>query len=546
MASGQLSATGMPILANDPHRLITLPSLRYVVHLVSAGSDTSETWNVIGGSEPAVPGVTIGHNERIAWGITIVNTDQQDLYIEELHPERPDLYRVGDEWLPLEVEQGEFRVRGESQPRRIDLKYCRHGPLIHEDPQSHRAVALRWAGSEPGAAGYLASLSVDRAQDWQGFLDAAKRWKVPSSNLVYADVDGHIGWIAAALTPVREGWDGLLPTTGASETREWAGWLPVSELPQKADPAEGFIATANQNVLPSGYPHVITYDWSPPFRQQHIETVLKSSQRFDVESFKELQHDATSVPARRLIDLLVRRSTTGDLGGEAELFAGWSHVLGKDSTAAALFETWRAKLVEMVVKPRVPPYLWPIYSLRSPDEVLLDLLERPDAQFGFDHAKGRDAVLDEALAQARREVEGRFGADPRSWQWGKLHQAHFRHMLSPITSGSTASPDGAAAVTEVFDLPSISRGGDSQTPLATAGQGFEQTSGASYMQIMDLSDWDKCVALNAPGQSGQPGSRHYSDLLPLWAEGRYFPLLFSREAIEASNHQRLILQPAEA
>jgi penicillin amidase len=198
VVDGSLSASGKPLLASDPHRAIALPSLRYLVHLHAPG------WNVIGSGEPALPGVALGHNERIAWGFTIVGTDQADLYVEQTHPDDPRQYQVGDRFEPMRILRESIRVRGRSEPHELELRFTRHGPVIYQDEKKHLAFALRWAGSEPGGAAYLGSLSVARAQNRLEFVKALEAWKIPCLNFVYADVDGDIGWVAAALTPIRK------------------------------------------------------------------------------------------------------------------------------------------------------------------------------------------------------------------------------------------------------------------------------------------------------------------------------------------------------
>jgi penicillin amidase len=254
---GTLSASGKPLMASDPHRAITLPSLRYLVHLHAPG------WNVIGSGEPALPGVALGHNQRVAWGFTIVGTDQADVYVEETNPADSAEYRAGDRWEKMKIIREKVAVRGEAQPLEVELRFTRHGPVIHQDARRHRAYALRWAGMEPGGAAYLGSLALDRARSGRELVAALSAWKAPSENVVYADVDGYIGWVAAALTPVRKGWDGLLPVPGARGAFEWQGFLPLGELPQAHNPPAHFIATANHNILPAGYPHALGYEWAP-------------------------------------------------------------------------------------------------------------------------------------------------------------------------------------------------------------------------------------------------------------------------------------------
>jgi penicillin G amidase len=525
---GTMSATGKPILANDPHRTIALPSLRYLVHLVGPG------WNVIGAGEPALPGVAAGHNERVGFGFTIVGIDQQDLYVEEINPANPNEYRYRGKWEPMLVEREQIKVKGETRPREVELKFTAHGPVIYE--VFRRAYALRWVGSEPGTAGYLASLTLNRVQNWKEFLKAMERWKVPSENLVYADVDGNVGWVAAGMAPIRKGWSGLLPVPGAEGKYEWQGFLPVSELPQSFNPSKHFIATANHNILPPGYKHELGYEWAEPIRFQRIYEVLNSAKgKFDVADFERLQHDEVSLPARELTAVL--REAKGikpELKPFVDMLTSWDCGLGKDSSAAALFEIWQTKLTAAVFKRSVPEAAW--RSVAGSISLLktIDALKNPSSLwFGSEDARAeRDAALLTTLDEAAREARERLGDDPSKWRWGKLHVAPFTHALS--------TDDERRAL---FNLPSVERGGDGNTVLATGGPNFRQTHGASFREILDVSDWDRSVATNVPGQSGQPGSKHYGDLLRLWAEGKYFPLLYSEKKVEAMAKERLTLEP---
>lgn len=526
---GTMSATGKPILANDPHRTIALPSLRYLVHLVGPG------WNVIGAGEPALPGVAAGHNERVGFGFTIVGIDQQDLYVEEINPANPNEYRWKGRWEKMRVEREQIKVKGEAQPREVELKFTVHGPVIYEDKERRRAYALRWVGSEPGTAGYLASLTLNRVQNWKEFLKAMERWKVPSENLIYADVDGNIGWVAAGLTPIRKGWSGLLPVPGAEGKYEWEGFLPVSALPQSFNPARRFIATANHNILPPGYSRELGYEWASPIRFRRIAEVLSSAEgKFTVADFERLQHDEVSLPARELTAVLREAKVVKpELQSYAEMLAKWDCRLSKDSAAAALFEIWLTKLTPAVFRPHVPDKAWPMVGSRIPLPRTIDALKNPSSRwFGADARAGRDAALVKSLEEAVKEARERLGDDPSRWRWGKLHVASFTHALS--TNAERRA---------LFDQPSVERGGDGNTVNNTSGPNFRQNHGASFREILDVSDWDRSVATSVPGQSGQPGSKHYSDLLPLWAEGKYFPLLYSKQKVEAMAKERLTLEP---
>jgi penicillin amidase len=528
---GTLSASGKPLMASDPHRAIGLPSLRYLVHLNAPG------WNVIGSGEPGLPGVAIGHNERVAWGFTIVGTDQADVYVEETNPADSAEYRVGDHWEKMRVVREKVTVSGAGQPAELELRFTRHGPVIHEDAKRHRAYALKWAGSEPGGAAYLASLALDRARGGREFVAALGRWKVPSENMVYADVDGTIGWVAAALTPVRKGWDGLLPVPGAKGAYEWQGFLPAEALPQVQNPPAHYVATANHNILPADYGPEISYEWAPGYRFTRIKEGLEAKKRFTLEDFQGMQHDNTSLPARALVRLLKEVHVQDpELRSYAELLAAWDGVLSADSRAGALYGVWLRELLDGFYRPHVPARLLDFAASRDRVPVLLAALQKPDAAwFGDRPAEGRDRLVYTTLRSAVGKLRELLPGDAKDWSWGRLHTTTFRHPLAGL----------GPAYGKAFDLGPVPRPGDAHTPnAATHNAKFEHTSGATYRHVLDLADWDRGVATSAPGQSGQPGSPHYADLLPLWQRGEYFPLAFSRARVEAVTHHRLKLTPA--
>ncbi len=521
VVSGARSVTGKPLLANDPHRSLQLPSLRYSVHLNAPG------WNVIGAGEPAVPGVAAGHNERVGFGFTIVGIDQQDLYVERLHPTDDTRYLDRGQWRRFTTERETIAVRGQPD-RAVDLRFSHHGPIVHVDTVRRRAFALRWVGQEPGTAGYMASLSLNRAHDWPSFLEAARRWLVPSENLLYADVDGHIGWVAAGLAPMRGGWDGLFPVPGHEGRYEWQGFLPFERLPQSYDPPEGALSTANQNVLPPGYPEVLGYEWAHDARKRRVDEALASRQAWDVAGFVDLQHDEQSVVARELVTALRARLR---LEGREEhrelarrLFDDWDATLRATSGAAALYQLW---LVELQTALR--PLAFSAQTLPHAPPTLTV----PQVVGVVRHVGEAAPMLDAApLRRAVEAARAAMGADPDTWAWGRLHRAHFRHPLS-------GHPD----VTTTFDLTPVPRGGDATT-VNNTGHGALQVHGASFRMVLDTADWDRSMMINVPGQSGQPGSPHYADLLPLWAEGRQHPMPFSRAAVERAAVHRLWLRPA--
>lgn len=504
VVDGSMTVTGKPLLANDPHRPVQIPSLRKTVHLVAPG------WNAIGAGEPALPGIALGHNERIGFGFTIVGIDQQDLYVEKVNPDNPAEYRYRNAWKKFEVERQSIAVKG-SQPQTVELRFTVHGPVIYEDATRHRAYSLRWVGSEPGTAGYLAGLAVAQAKNWNEFLAAMERYKVPSENIVYADVNGNIGWQAAGMAPIRKNWSGVLPVPGDTGEYEWSGFRRSAELPIRYNPAEHFIATANHNILPPGYNLPLNYEWSLPYRFHRIEEMLAAGKKFTIEDFERMQQDVTSLPARRFQAVL--RTWTPEPGSReakaADLVRTWDADLRTNSPAALVYEYWIAQLPRAVFGPDIGPDV-------SLETLLAALEHKPD-----------ENSLAQSLSAALAELDRQFGPDMQTWQWGNVHKILFHHPLG----------------VSKFNRGPVSRPGDSYTVNATSGAHFQQTNGASYREILDLSNWDNSVMTNVPGESGDPESPHYSDLLDDWANGRYHPMPYSRQAVEAAAAERIWLVP---
>jgi len=525
--SGALTATGKPLLANDPHRVIAEPSLRYIVHLVAPG------WNVIGAGEPGLPGVADGHNEDIAWGFTIFGLDQQDLYIEQINPNNPEEYRTDGGWEPFDIRTETIDVR-DGGSATVQLKWTRHGPVLWSDGK--RALALRWVGAEPGTAGYLASLSLDRARNWQEFEDAMARWKVPSENIVYADRSGNIGEHSTGLAPLRENWNGLLPVPGVGGY-EWEGFVPNAELPHSFNPPAGFVATANHKMIPEHYRYAVGFEWGSPERflriKEFIEQAQKSGHKLSVENMEALQSDVLSLPARQLQILL--GAAVGDKPSPAaKLMLNWDCVVSADSAAAALYEFWIRELAKSVTQLVVPELARDAIGELSVPATIEQLLHpTPESFFTANAEAKRDKLLLDALRIAQAKLIAAEGGDMTKWLWGRIHTVEFQHSLDQLDSSQP-----------VFDRGPVPRPGDGYTVNATgSSSSFAQIVGASYREIFDLSNWDNSVGVNVPGQSGQPGSPHYDDLISLWSTGRYFPLSYSREAVDKQTADVLELKP---
>ena len=525
--SGALTATGKPLLANDPHRVIAEPSLRYIVHLVAPG------WNVIGSGEPGLPGVAVGHNENIAWGFTIFGIDQQDLYLAQLNPADPDEYKTEHGWQRMKVKTESIGVRG-GAPVTVKLKFTRHGPVLWEDGK--RALALHWVGEEPGTAGYLSSLSLDRAENWQEFEQSMARWKVPSENIVYADRDGNIGEHSTGLAPLRKNWTGLLPVP-ENGGYDWSGFVRNSDLPHTYNPSRGFVATANHKMIPQNYPYAVGFSWGSPERFLRISEVLggaaKAAHKLSIEDMENLQNDVVSLPARELQGLL-KHAAGNAPSSAAKLLLDWDCAVTTNSTEASLYEFWAAELRDAVTQKIVPAEARKAAGELSLPRVVQEFSHPRSAVFGANRDSARDALLLQSLRAAEGKLSARLGPDPKSWAWGQLHRVSFYHPLGVRPSLSA-----------LFDRGPIPRLGDGYTVNATyyGGGSFDQLAGASYREIFDLSDWDNALGVNVPGQSGQPGSPHFDDLLSLWTRGQYFPLRFSRQAIDRETTDVLELKP---
>lgn len=521
VVNGSRSVTGKPIMASDPHRAITIPSLRYISHLVAPG------WNVIGGGEPGLPGLALGHNETFGFGFTIAQYDQVDLVVETVNEGKPVRYRRDGQWKPMTIERELVRVRGASAPVSVELKFTENGPVIWEDQDGDRVVTVRWAGAQPGTAGYLGSLALNQTKNAAELRETVKSWKIPPENLVYGDTEGNIGWIAAGLVPIRNGYTGLLPTPGETSSYRWNGYISTEDLPQELNPESGFIATANHNIVPPGYRHDLGFDWSAPYRIDRIREVLRGDKQFSVEDFEKLQQDEESVLAREVIAIMraAARPANPMAARARDILLRWDGVLGKDSSAAALYSLFFRDLRNRFIEEIVPEQIRDILATRLDNRVLLD------EWYSIPPAK-RTEMVSKSLLEAMNTATERMGTDVLGWKWGTLHTALFEHPLANNTARAA-----------IFNVGPIARGGDAFTVNATGGNGFRQMSGASYRQILDFSNWDSSVFTTTPGQSGQPGSPYYDNLAAAWGDGKYTPLLYSREAIEANLGHRLELIP---
>jgi penicillin amidase len=528
------SETGRAILANDPHRQLGVPGLRYVVGLNAPGM------NIIGAGEPALPGVSLGHNNDIAFGITIFAIDQEDLYVYEINPSNSNAYRYQGKWAPMTIVRERIEVKGEAA-REVELRFTRHGPVLAQDTGKHRAFAMRSVWFEPGVAGYFGSTRLTHAKSWEDFRDASHNWGAPPLNLVYADVKGNVGWAASGKTPVRKNWDGLMPVPGDGRY-EWNGFFKKDLLPSSYNPAEGFFATANEYNLPAGYPaeeRKVAFEWTDPSRADRIKEVLRADTKVSLLDSMRLQTDAVSPQARRLVKLLqgVPLQRDADLDAALNLLKAWDGHESTDSAAAAIYETWAVKHLGRAVVAKVAPAAARELIGGGHLEAIVTYLENPDTRIDADPLRGRELAMVDSLSAALDELRGRLGPDMKTWSWGRLHIAKWEPAV-----GVLADPELKAQMT----VGPLATPGSSSTPRAQTWRAsdFGVTAGASVRFVFDVGAWDNSVFTNSPGQSADPTSAHYRDLFPLWAEGGYAPLPFSREAVERAAKRVIALKPA--
>ncbi|MEP1097365.1 MAG: penicillin acylase family protein [Cyclobacteriaceae bacterium] len=524
---GELMKDGNTYMANDPHRTIAVPSLRYMAHLVAPG------WNVIGGGEPEIPGISIGHNEYGAWGLTVFRTDGEDLYVYDTNLDDPNQYEYQGKWEDMTVISETIKVKG-MEDVKVDLKYTRHGPVPYTDNENNKAYAVRCAWLEVGGSPYLASLRMDQAKNWEEFRDACNYSHIPGENMVWADKDGNIGWQSVGIAPVRRNFSGLVPVPGDGRY-EWDGYLPIIQKPNIYNPEEGYWASANQNVTPDTYDKwdAVGFSWSDPYRGDRVEEVLSSGEKLTMEDMKNLQVDYLSIPARILVPLLKSLELQERAGDASTKLEEWDFILNPNSIEAAIYVAWENELRsqgrELFIPEEAQDLLRNIQMKK-----LVDWIVSPLGK--FDSEKARDQFLVKTFSDAIRHLEETLGEDMNGWQYGqeKFKHSYIAHALSDATDEATKSK---------LDVGPLPRGGNSYTPGSSGGN-KRQSSGASFRIIVNTGDWDAAIGTNSPGQSGNPESPFYRNLFESWANDQYFPVYFSREKIESAAAEKTSLVPA--
>ena len=546
VVDGSRTATHMPLLANDPHLGIMMPSIWYEIALTGAGL------NVIGFSFPGDPGVVIGHNDHIAWGVTNVGADNSDLYQETLDPKgHPGQYLYKGQWLPLVTRQETIDVRG-GKPVTFTVSSTIHGPIMNgvvSDVKSLPALALKWTALQPGYT-FQGFFQLDYATNWQQFNAAVSNIWI-SQNFVYADTQGNIGYRMSGVLPIRPVANELGPVDGASGQFEWSGYVAQADMPTLFNPPTHIIATANQQIVPLGYPEYVTNNWDQGYRARRIDDLLANATNLTVADFQRIQADVVSVPATQLTPRFIAagEAAGGDSAKAAALLQGWNGAMTRDSVAASVYEVTAGTLARETIEPVLGAKLYGIYQSNDDASgiysVLISLISQPVAPFfgvqsPANAVNARDVAVAKALHDAYGQLVKTYGPDTSKWTWGTLHTATFAHPLASVTPLNLIF--GVAPVARPGDSVTVSQGGDGD--FSANPPSYAQHTVSSMRQIIDLSNFDNSLWVTTTGESGQPFSAHYQDLVPLWDQFKYQSMAFSPGAVSKQTADVLTLTPA--
>ena len=562
VVDGTMTTTGAPILCNDPHLGQAAPSIWYECHLVAGDID------VAGVSFPGAPGIVIGHNQRVAWGLTNAVSDVEDLYIEKFHPEHPNQYEYMRQWEEAQVIREEIPVKGSKTPIIEEVRITRHGPILTTltPPTQNKAssngnqadelqLALRWAALEKHDI-ISAVQKMNRATNWEEFRDGLRDWDAPPQNVVYADVDGNIGYVMAGAIPIRAKGQALLPTPGWTGEYEWTGYIPFEELPQTFNPEQHFIATANNRVVDDSYPYYITHEWRNGYRAQRIRDLLTSKGKLSLSDMADIQADQYSLPAVEIVPHILKLSATMPKEKEAlEKLRVWNYILAPDSAAAAIYSAFLFKLERIVFRAMFgddeillhnylgvgATILAPenSYSSRSKPLLIRLLNEHDDAWFTdsmiSNGPKSWDAALSSAFHAAIEELSDKFGDNISRWKYGAIHKMTYTHPLGMVKP-----------LNKIFNRGPYPVGGDIDTVnmgASLVNQPETVITVPSYRQIVNLADLKASLSVHHPGQSGHPASKHYDDFIKLWLKVEHHPMLFERGMIVENAAGVLLMTP---
>ena len=545
VVSGERSTSGKPLLANDPHLGLTAPPVWYFAHLSAPGI------NVIGATLPGVPGVILGRNERIAWGMTNTGPDVQDLYIEKL--DAAGGYLAPEGARPFQVIEETIKVKG-AEPEKLRVRISRHGPVIsdvtrsaqEESPRGH-VIAFAWTALAEDDRTMRASLQFARALEWDGFLAAARDFQSPQQNMVYADVDGNIGFVAAGRVPLRKAGNdlmGMAPAPGWLAKYDWTGYIPFEQLPRSFNPASGAVVTANHRITPPGYEHFISSEWQPPYRADRIQQLLDATPKHDVPSFARIQADVVSLAMRELLPkLLATRPRSEEARKALELLRKWDGAMELDRAEPLIAWAWWRELSRAIYADELGNAFQQNWLSRAVFTANVLSGDPESARWCDDVRTQAVETCEEQLAQsldaALADLARRYGSDPSRWRWGEAHAARHEHrpfgrqpLLAKLFDIRVPSPGDAYSV-------NVGR-----SNLNDEAEPFANRHAASLRAIYDLSNLENSLYIHSGGQSGNILSEHYKAFTEAWAKNEYIPMRVERKTLEAEPHQVLRLLPS--
>jgi penicillin amidase len=554
VVSGALSVSGKPLLANDPHLGLSAPALWYFAHLSAPGL------NAIGATLPGVPGVVLGHNDRIAWGFTNTAPDVQDLYIEHIDPANAHQYQTPDGWAPFRERIETIRVKGGADVL-LPVRETRHGPVITGalpllakapiDAKKY-VIAFAWTALRADDLTIQGGMRLMAAQNWDQFVNSVKDFSSPQQNMGYADVDGNIGFIAPGRVPLRKPENdlkGLAPAPGWDARYDWDGFIPFDSLPREYNPASQRVVTANQKIVADDYPHYLTSEWSLPLRANRIGQLLDAQPKHDMASFAAMQKDHLSLAAQELLPILRTTVSTSARGKQAlGLLAGWDGTMAVDRAEPLIFNAWTREISRQIFADELGPELMADYwDQRNVHQAMVNVLKNVNGQSRWCTDVGAKAgtaaqtcadLMAKSLELALAEMETRYGADMTQWRWGTAHIARSEHR--PFGKVDALAP--------LFDIR-IPTPGDTYTVnvgrynMRDEKAPFANRHGASLRALYDLNNLENSRFMHSTGQSGNVLSPLYRNFSKRWAAVEYVPMLTRREAVEAGKLGTLVLTP---
>ena len=533
VVSGKRTVSGKPLLSNDPHLRPTAPSIWHMVHLSAPG------YRVAGVTAAGLPGVVIGHNENIAWGFTNVGPDVQDVYLEKFDPSNPNRYQTESGWQDAVIRHEEIKVRkglasAEFDVVKHDVTVTRHGPIIFEG--DGKRYALRWTAFELAKTKVEINYALNRARDWNEFTTALLSFTAPTQNAVYADVNGHIGYHAAGIVPIRRSGDGSVPYDGSTNAGDWVDYIPIPKLPNVYDPPSGMIVTANQRIVGTDYPYHLTYSWAQPYRARRIHDLLSEKPKHTADDFRRILGDVYSIAGvlftQQAVKLLRPKLTPQDdkLRATLDAFEKWDGRMNAESTVAPIASQMRLAFRSKILTAALGPDLVKNFQWSNFDTTLDRIIkDQPADWLPKEFASYADlmrACYDEAVQNLTRTA----GADESKWTWGEIAKARFPHPLAQ-----------APLIGVQFTIPPVPQNGTGGLLGATVNVG----SAVSMRLIADPGNWDKTQQGIALGESGLPKSPHWTDQLADWraVTPREFP--FTADAVTKATKETLVLEPAK-